>query len=153
MLTRRGPRRVVLAIGLIALSAGITVPVLAQSNDDPLTASTFSIQVGNQEVARFDHLVDLTRTLHGEPALELVGPYTSDRYVENWLQGVQRGPSTGRNFVLTAYSTEGAPVAKYSFVKGVPETVHVEGSKAGASDILNLRVRFTAERVTRIPVP
>jgi hypothetical protein len=152
MLARRGRRRIVLAIALIGVVFGVAGPVVAQIDDDQLTASRFSILVGGQEVATFDSLIELTRTLRGKPAVELDGPYTEDDSEEDWLQEAQRDPTAGRkNFVLIAYSTDSVPVARYYFTKGSPVTIRIHGLKAGASEVLLLRVKFTAEGITRVP--
>jgi hypothetical protein len=153
MLARRGPRRVALAIALIGVGLVFAGPVIAVTSPDPITAARYSIVIDGTEIATFNSLIDLTRSLSGEPSVELEGPYTTNNAVESWLEQAQSDPTTGRkNFDLIAFSTEGTPVARYKFTKGSPATIHIQGTKAGASDVLSILVKFTAKRVTRVPV-
>jgi phage tail-like protein len=159
-----------LAVAALLGSVSLAAVPRVQAQQDPLTASRFSLIVDNVEIASFNELVSLESeidpvakagsnpkpsTTSSEPVLPhitLRRGLTNSVALWSWNQAAVTGPlDTARKTVtLIMYNTDGSPVAKFTLVRAWPESIEVTATKAGASEILIETVTLVGDSLQRV---
>jgi phage tail-like protein len=171
-------RRTVRWSALVAIVAAVAGGLLAtsvagQGFEPVLTANRFSLTADGYEPAVFDDLKEVTKQVDVteyttspdkdaalskvgatlRPVLTLKRGATKSRSLWGWHAAMLRGDPAGRrNVTLTAFNSEGKPVARFYLEAAFPSKITIGGATAGASEALIETVTLVATDIQRVPL-
>ena len=144
-----GIRLAAIVIVLTAFTYGM--PLHAQQNNSPITASRFSISIDGVQIGVFGQLIseaDLGSGT-GEKAITLTGGRTLGIEMAAWHELVILGDvaAARKTATIVMYSTSGSPVKTYHLENAWPSKMALDSSERGQLRTATVMLMYETLRV------